>query len=205
LLFRQILQVSGTANKSLDMRERTATISSRCFLNSELRVFDFAPRQLRRRAFSVSYGNVVAGISPNRKPRNCAAEYPLYFSITKELRTHRKIQGEERLKLGVAWQEYDLVFPSEIGTPLNAPNITKAFEKILEKARIRNSIRLYNLRHIYVTLLLLADVNPKFVSERLGHSSITLTLDVYSHVLPGIQEAATEHLETMIFSKFGTL
>lgn len=126
---------------------------------------------------------------------------PLPDSITKELRKHRKKQAEERLKLGTAWQNHDLVFPSEIGTPLNTPNVTRTFKKILTKAEIRTSIRLYDLRHTCATLLLLAGVNPKIVSERLGHSTVTLTLDVYSHVLPGMQEAASQHLETMIFSK----
>lgn len=61
--------------------------------------------------------------------------------------------------------------------------------------------RLYDLRHTTAALLLRAGVNPKIVSERLGHSTIVLTLDCYSHVLPSMQEAATEHLEGMIFRK----
>jgi integrase len=65
--------------------------------------------------------------------------------------------------------------------------------------RIRTSIRLYDLRHTTATLLLQDGVNPKIVSERLGHSSIVLTLDVYSHVLPSMQEDATVRLEKMIF------
>jgi integrase len=71
-----------------------------------------------------------------------------------ELRQHRIRQNEERLKLGAAWHQNDLVFPSEIGTPLNPPNVTRAFKKILEKAKIRTSIRLYDLRHTTATLLL---------------------------------------------------
>jgi len=74
----------------------------------------------------------------------------------------------------------------------------------LKKAEIRTSIRLYDLRHTTATLLLQAGINPKIVSERLGHSTIVLTLDVYSHVLPTMQEEATEHLEEMIFSKTGS-
>ncbi|HEX8265479.1 MAG TPA: tyrosine-type recombinase/integrase [Pyrinomonadaceae bacterium] len=110
-----------------------------------------------------------------------------------------------RKQSGPAWQNYNLVFPSEIGTPLNTPNVTRTFKKVLVKAGIRTSIRLYDLRHTCATLLLLAGINPKIVSERLGHSTVTLTLDVYSHVLPGMQEAASQHLETMIFSKINTL
>jgi integrase len=59
--------------------------------------------------------------------------------------------------------------------------------------------RLYDLRHTCATLLLVADENPKIVSERLGHSSIVLTLDTYSHVLPTMQKAATDELAGMLF------
>jgi integrase len=96
-----------------------------------------------------------------------------------------------------------LVFASEIGTPLNPPNVTRVFKKALKNAGIRTSIRLYDLRHTTATLLLQAGVNPKIVSERLGHSTIVLTLDVYSHVLPTMQQNATEQLEQMIFRKNG--
>jgi integrase len=71
----------------------------------------------------------------------------------------------------------------------------------LKKANIRTSIRLYDLRHTTATLLLQAGINPKIVSERLGHSTITLTLDVYSHVLPNMQKDATDQLEQMLFRK----
>ncbi len=124
---------------------------------------------------------------------------PLPLSTVNELRRHRRQQLEERLKIGTAWKDFDLVFPSEIGTALNPPNLTRAFKKILEKAKLRTSIRLYDLRHTTATLLLQAGINPKVVSERLGHATIVLTLDVYSHVLPNMQQDATAQLEEMIF------
>lgn len=105
---------------------------------------------------------------------------PLPLEVIKSLKMHRKGQLEGRLKLGTAWNDFDLVFPSEIGTALNPPNLTRAFKKMLEKAEIRTSIRLYDLRHTTATLLLHAGINPKVVSERLGHSTIVLTLDVYN-------------------------
>ncbi|HSF18300.1 MAG TPA: tyrosine-type recombinase/integrase, partial [Vicinamibacteria bacterium] len=61
--------------------------------------------------------------------------------------------------------------------------------------------RLYDLRHTCATLLLLAGENPKVVSERLGHASIALTLDTYSHVLPSMQQKAAERLESILFNK----
>jgi len=128
---------------------------------------------------------------------------PLPSSVMQELRRHKIRQNEERLKLGAAWHQNDLVFPSEIGTPLNLSNVTKHFKGILKKANIRTSIRLYDLRHTTATLLLQAGINPKIVSERLGHSTIVLTLDVYSHVLPNMQKDATDQLEKMIFRRNG--
>lgn len=130
---------------------------------------------------------------------------PLPHTIFSDLKRYKIQQSESRLQLGSGWQNNDLVFPSEIGTPLNPPNITRHFKRILRKANLRTSTRLYDLRHTTATLLLQAGVNPKVVSERLGHSTITLTLDIYSHVLPNMQREATDQLEQMIFRKNGAL
>jgi integrase len=135
------------------------------------------------------------------KTKQSRRTIPLPVSTIKELRNHRRKQLEAKLKLGKDWKDFDLVFPSEIGTPLNPANITRAFKKALKDAGIRTSIRLYDLRHTTATLLLQAGVNPKIVSERLGHSTIVLTLDVYSHVLPSMQQDATEQLERNDFLK----
>jgi integrase len=82
--------------------------------------------------------------------------------------------------------------------------LRRHFKPILKRAGLPDSIRLYDLRHSCATLLLAAGENPKIVSERLGHASIVLTLDTYSHVLPSMQQAATEKLETILFGKTGT-
>jgi integrase len=143
------------------------------------------------------------------KTKQSRRTIPLPVSVLKELKAYRRRQGEERLKLGSAWSDFDLVFPSEVGTPLNPSRCTKVLKRVLIKAGIRtfmkdgkinSSFRLYDLRHTCATLLLSAGINPKVVSERLGHATITLTLDVYSHVLPNMQKDATNQLEKMIFS-----
>jgi integrase len=93
-----------------------------------------------------------------------------------------------------------------IFAPLMRRNIVRShFRPILEKAGLPASIRLYDLRHTCATLLLAANEHPKVVSERLGHSNITLTLDTYSHVLPSMQQGASEKLERMLFEKTGTV
>ena len=126
---------------------------------------------------------------------------PFPLSIVEELKAHRIKQLEERLKRGAAWQNNNLVFPSEVGSPLLPRNLFRVFKRTLKSAEIRESLRLYDLRHTTATLLLQAGINPKVVSERLGHSTITLTLDVYSHVLPTMQQDASDQLEAMIFKK----
>src|SRR5688572_31791225 len=77
--------------------------------------------------------------------------------------------------------------------------VQRHFRPILERANLPMTLRLYDLRHSCATLLLAANENPKVVSERLGHSSITLTMDTYSHVLPDMQQGASDKLERMLF------
>ncbi len=80
------------------------------------------------------------------------------------------------------------------GSPINPNTVTLAFRRIIKKAGLR-SLRIHDLRHTHATLMLTAGVHPKVVSERLGHANIGITLDIYSHVLPGIQEAAAEKFD----------
>jgi integrase len=123
--------------------------------------------------------------------------------LLNKLAAHKREQAERRLKVGASWQTHGLVFCSEEGTPHSIPNLTyRYFRPTLEKAELPR-IRLYDLRHSCATLLLIAEENPKVVSERLGHSTIVLTLDIYSHVLPTMQQLATARLEKMLYSKGG--
>jgi integrase len=93
----------------------------------------------------------------------------------------------------------DFVFVARNGHPVIAESLTRNhFKPALKRANLPN-IRLYDLRHTMATALLVAGVNPKIVSERLGHASIVLTLDTYSHVIPGLQELAIEKLEEVLF------
>ena len=131
---------------------------------------------------------------------------PLPIKIIQALQVHKRNQSEHRLRIGPNYQNLDLVFATEKGSPMNRQNLgARAFKTILKNAELPTTIRLYDLRHTCATLLLAAGENPKVVSERLGHSTIVLTLDIYSHVLPSMQRAATEKLETMLFEKSGTL
>jgi integrase len=126
---------------------------------------------------------------------------PLPESVMVALKAHRRQQSEARLKAGADYQNHDLVFASREGTPIIPRNLlSRHFKPILTRAKLPQSLRLYDLRHTCATLLLGAKEHPKIVSERLGHASVTLTLDTYSHVLPTMQQAATEKLEKILFA-----
>ena len=93
---------------------------------------------------------------------------------------------------------HNLIFANRNGEPLSRRILERRyFKKILQDVKLPN-IRLYDLRHTHATLLLLAGENPKVVSERLGHASVAFTLDTYAHVLPSMQEQATERLEAIL-------
>jgi integrase len=106
------------------------------------------------------------------------------------LREHRKRQLEERMERAGLWKDHDLVFPSEVGTSLGARNLQRAFKIRLKRAGLPETTRFHDLRHTCATLLLRQGVNPKLVQELLGHRDVALTLNVYSHVLPDMGDAA---------------
>lgn len=80
------------------------------------------------------------------------------------------------------------------GTPLNPDTVTHTFGKLIRKAGLPHT-RLHDLRHMHATVMLKEGIHPKIVQERLGHSKIATTLDIYSHVVPGLQEAAAERFD----------
>ncbi len=91
--------------------------------------------------------------------------------------------------LGKPLIKEDLVFCNQEGKPLRPNTITRAWQTLAAKAGVK-VIRLHDARHTHASLMLKAGIHPKVVQERLGHDSIQMTLDTYSHVAPGIQQAA---------------
>ena len=128
------------------------------------------------------------------KTPNARRTVPLPLSLVSLLSDHMAAQLEQGI-------DEPLVFTSPNGGPKHEDGVVKDyFKPLLKKAGLPKSVRLYDLRHTHATLLLLAGVHPKVVSERLGHSSIVITLNTYSHVLPNMQKEATEKLEALLFS-----
>lgn len=114
------------------------------------------------------------------------------------LQQHRARQLTERLELGEAWEDHDLVFPNAVGKPMDGMNLLHYhFLPLLKRAGLPR-IRFHDLRHTAATLMLAQGINPKIVSERLGHASISITLDLYSHVLPDMQDQAAAAIDAAL-------
>jgi len=111
-----------------------------------------------------------------------------------ELRTHRQRQREARLAAGPAWDsDHDWVLTDELGGYVRPQTISYVWRVLMEQLDVP-TIRLHDLRHTHATLALKAGVHPKVVSERLGHATVGITLDLYSHVVPSLAKDAAEQI-----------
>jgi integrase len=114
--------------------------------------------------------------------------------VIEELRAHRIKQAQGLLRLGLRATNATFVCTREDGQPLQPLTLTHDWERKLSKTALPR-IRFHDLRHAHATHLLSSGVHPKVASERLGHSKIGITLDLYSHVLPGMQEDAVARVD----------
>ena len=113
------------------------------------------------------------------------------------LRQHRKDQLEERMSLGLGRDELGLVFTAIDGKPVNIERVSREFPRLVGRAKVP-AITFHGLRHSHITQLLRSNVHPKVASERAGHSSISVTMDIYSHVLPGMQREAADKVDAAL-------
>jgi len=119
---------------------------------------------------------------------------PLLDFVADALKVHRSRQLRERMQVGSDWMDRGFVFTSDHGQPLDPDGALRdAFKAILKKAELPN-IRLHDLRHSAASLLLALNIHPRVVMELLGHSQISLTMDTYSHTVPGILRDAIDKL-----------
>jgi integrase len=116
-----------------------------------------------------------------------------------EIKNHQKIQNREKASAGESYKDNDLIVATSIGTPIGPRNLLRNFYRILEKGNLPK-IRFHDLRHTHATLMLQQGEHPKIVSERLGHANTRITMDIYSHVLPNMQQEAVERFEKMILN-----
>jgi integrase len=147
----------------------------------------------RRPRVVVNY-EVVVSEPKTAKGRRSLALDPATVAA---LREHRARQLEQRLAVGPRWQDSGLGFTCPDGQPVHPERFTRWFEQHTRTAGLPK-IRLHDVRHSYATAALAAGVPAKVVSERLGHATIAITMDTYSHVLPGLDAEAAGTVARLI-------
>ncbi len=121
----------------------------------------------------------------------------LTHSAADALRSHWQRQLEEIEALGDEYQDHGLIFPGERGQPMRPWTLTRKLQRILKRVALPH-IRFHDLRHTCATLLLSKGVHPKFVQELLGHATISITLDTYSHVIPAMGDQTRKAIEDVL-------
>lgn len=119
--------------------------------------------------------------------------------IIRVLKKQRVKQNLERLRAGNVYQDHNMVFTQETGEYVNPTAVNGLFARFMKQSGI-SVIRFHDLRHTHATILLQMGVNPKIVAERLGHSSVQITLDTYSHVLPSMKKDLADDFSKMMKS-----
>ena len=136
----------------------------------------------------------------SQKSRRQVLIPPVLVEIVKE---HRRRQLENKVRLGGEYQNHGLVFPKQDGRPEDPSNISHRFKALVDRLGL-SGLRFHDLRHLHATILLAQGIHPKVVQERLGHQTVTLTLDTYSHVIPTIQKEVVEKLQDLFGHQTGT-
>ncbi|OGN98679.1 MAG: hypothetical protein A2Z71_11290 [Chloroflexi bacterium RBG_13_50_21] len=113
------------------------------------------------------------------------------------LRGHYERQQTERIAASEAWKEYDLIFPTSVGTPIDQRSLLRTFKILLKNAGFP-PFRFHDLRHTSAILMLNHDIPVIIVSRRLGHARASITSDVYGHLLPNMQDEAAEMIDDLV-------
>ncbi len=147
---------------------------------------------------------VVSAKATASTPKTAAGRraIPMDDRLVSELKSHRARQATERLAAGAAWEESGYLFVDELGRPYRPETLSRNFTKLAAKADLR-PIRLHDTRHTAASLMLAAGEAPKVVAEILGHSSPTITVNVYQHLMPGMGEAAGARLTGLLAGTSG--
>lgn len=155
--------------------------------------FIYSQIYVNRSMHQLRNGSYIFTQPKSEKSRRTIAMSSSLFLVLSE---YRKAKEAEALLLGQTTNEEDLVFNNS-GKPLRPNTVTYAWERIAARAGVK-VIRLHDARHTHASLMLKQGIHPKIVQERLGHTSIQMTLDTYSHVAPGIQQAAAESFDKLL-------
>jgi integrase len=166
----------------------------------EITALRWAAVDLGRKQMAVveSAEQTAKGVRSKETKSGRARTVALPALVVDELRRARVAQGEELLKVGIRLTHQTHVVAQIDGKPLQPNSLTHEFVRLLARAADLPRIRFHDLRHTHATHLLSSGVHPKVAQERLGHSSVGITLDLYSHVLPGMQEDAAAKVDAAI-------
>jgi len=141
---------------------------------------------------------------PTAKHKKARREIPLLDVAVEALKAQRLMVNEERIAAGKIYnRERSLVFPNPKGNPMDPSDMTRRFKEVAIKAGFPKT-RFHDLRHTHATMLLELGIHPKIVQERLGHQTIGMTMDKYSHVLKGIQWEAVGRVNKYLVDRNGT-
>jgi len=155
--------------------------------------FIYSQVSVNRSLHVLNGGKVVFGSPKTAAGRRTIALSPSAITL---LREYRRIKEAESLLLGKPLSDDDLVFGT-LGKPLLPNTITHAWSKLVRHTGLK-AIRFHDARHTHASIMLKQGIHPKIVQERLGHSSIQITLATYSHVAPGLQEAAANRFDDIL-------
>lgn len=132
------------------------------------------------------------------EPKTARSRRTVYLALgaLRTLVDHRRSQVQDQLAAGPEWNNSGLVFTTPIGRPVDGTWATKWFHRALEQGGLPR-VRIHDLRHTAATHLIRRGVHPKVVQELLGHSTISLTLDTYSHVAPALHAEVASHMQVL--------
>jgi integrase len=151
--------------------------------------------QVRRTLSRTKGGHPIFSTPKTAKGRR---NVKLTAKAVEAIKDHHERQQKEQEELVGLWQDHTIVFPTRVGTPVSRHNlVARSFKPLLKRAGLPD-IRFHDLRHTCATLMLAVGTNPKVVQETLGHANVSVTLDIYSHLLPNMQDEVAEKINELL-------
>ncbi len=184
----------------LDLEKRTAQVVRAVVFDKRGGGFAFKDTKTRRSRRTVPFSQKLAARLIEHQNRQIEYVETVRERVTKRMKPSLENHRAYNKQILENYEKLNLVFPSQDFTPIKNHNLSRRyFKPILEKAGLSDKFAPYCLRHTCATLLLSANVHPKKVQERLGHASIAITLDTYSHVTPTMQREATDKMSEILY------
>jgi integrase len=166
---------------------------------------DFDARTLRvnqsiqRLKTGAASGHRTALVTTETKSDRSRRTIALPESVIPGLRLQRARQAQQRLAAGLNWNgSGDLIFTNRVGNPVEPRVLDRDYKALLKRAELPTTLRFHDLRHSAASLLLAQGVHPRMIMELLGHSSITITMNTYSHILPAMARETADKMDALL-------